>query len=409
MKITKLYDGESCTYNEIDNSLINYGNIGFVGIYITKKEDNTISSFCSFPKKYKTVTNESLHKDVNLIVQSILKSKRCMEDVSNDDNLSGSSLLYVVNELVEEYYHNGIYKRFNKKYINGQSRDINFASTFSKKTPKILNNNIVYDEYIVSKKHVEENIISHAMAYIIKEGTGIFSFYFSEVIDTEFEINYSLFDDIDHLVEQLNRLKRHTFKDRDLHILNCIIDYFEQNLASSGTFKICTTNYNLVWQDMVQMMLGDDFKHEHKENIGLMQNQENARIMLDHYNNKEKIICDSKYYKDDLQYSYKELFYVYHMSLINLKNCNVESLDDIITENKKWTLRMITPSNDDVYNYNSPVRLLDRTEYDGFIQEVLYLSVYDVIKYFLNESVLNPIESALNSVDMIEQSEKYNI
>ncbi len=182
MKINKLYEGQVYSGNAIDNSLLNLGKVAFVGVYINVQKEGNISSFCAFPKNYARIDDDKLNKHVNMVMQSILKSKRAMNDISNQDNLDGSSLLYVVNELVEEFYKNGIYLRFNKEYKTSLSGNINFSKTISKKIPKVLDNNLVYDDYIVSQKYIEENLISHCMAYIIKEGTKLFEFYFAYVV-----------------------------------------------------------------------------------------------------------------------------------------------------------------------------------------------------------------------------------
>ncbi len=399
MKIIKLIEGNKCNYN-IDNNLLHYGNVGFVGVYIQKEEDGNISSFCSFPKNYKEIKDKEFNKHIKYVMMSILKSNRCMEDVSNQDNLKGSSILDDINELVEEYYRNGLYYNHNKKYKNGVSGNIYFNKTINKKIPKIVNNNLIYDEFIISKKYTEDNLITDCMAYVIKEGTKLFKFFFDNEVDTEYNIDYSLFENIDYLIEQLEAIKSHTFKDRDLHIINCIINYFTHSKASSGILKICTTNYNLVWQDMIQDMLGNTYKQEHKEPIGLPSNSnKEVKIYLDHYNKDEKIIYDSKYYKEELTHSYKELFYVYHMAMINIKENNITSYDEVIKEKSKWKLRMVAARQQDYEVGNEHIKLLDRTKYDGFIQEVIYLDVYEVICNYIHQNKINLIDSIMINTD----------
>lgn len=68
MRIIKLIENERCNYNSIDNSLLYHGKVGFVGVYINKEEDGSLSSFCSFPKNYRNLADFELNKHTKYVL-----------------------------------------------------------------------------------------------------------------------------------------------------------------------------------------------------------------------------------------------------------------------------------------------------------------------------------------------------
>lgn len=297
------------------------------------------------PEHLKNEINESF----KMVIKSIEKTQKSMSEFSEtNEKFFYVSNLYFLNEIIKHYNQYGLLLEVEKDYKPSQNGNIKWNKTISKIIPKLNNGNMIYDKFIVEKKNQETSMLTKIIAKVIFEGTTRYSFYM-DIIDTG--VDYSDINgwSVNLLIEQLYDMKNRTFKDYMHHVINCLIKYLQnESVKSTNGILLGTNKYNFVWEHVVAHGLGNDFVYSEEHFVGKhidYNKRENKKnIIIDHINEKEKIIADSKYYNDSeqLDIDFKQLYYNYFLVF---KTQNKEkTYEDILNEYSKWINVLIKPT-----------------------------------------------------------------
>lgn len=392
----------------------------FVG-YIEFVVDNTLYELYCFPKEY-NVWNDTIKvlpsteigkNNANSIIsqfETVISSIRIASQAENSvgqDDISKfyTSNLFYLNEIIRHYNQYGVLVETEKNYKNAPTGKISWSKTIGNIIPKQLNNNLVYDRFIIEKKNQNITFLTKLIAKVIFEGTRKYNFY-TPVIDTG--IDYSELRGISNkeAISRLYRLKNSTFKDYIHHVIDNLISYLQNDTVSiNHGILVGTNNYNFVWEHVVAHALGSKFTKAKKQTIGKYYNyQQNLSIAptieLDHISEADKIIVDSKYYADreDESIDYKQLFYNYHqVFLVMTENSTYK---EVLQEHNNWKNVLIKPTAGDdqfsVYILKDKMKLYS-----------LKINTREYVEYYVSGSksgkAIYEINVNLNLASKIEQ------
>lgn len=193
------------------------------------------------------------------------------------------------------------------------------------------------------------------IAKVIREGSEKYKFQLP-VIDTGVDYseinNYSTKQQLKILYE----LKNRTFKDYLRHVIDNLIAYLsEETVSYDEGLLVGTSNYELVWEKIIQHYLGHGYEEQKKYNLTEKNDNYSPYISLDHINLSKRRIADSKYYSDsdDSKVDYKQLYYNYFVifeEFISKNSHSTLTYEEIKEEYTKWdnTLYMPARSNKEI-------------------------------------------------------------
>lgn len=345
--------------------------VNFVG-YAEVSNKNIIYQLYSFPKHF-NFEQLDIKTDFQNVVSSIIKANKNATGLNNNDNTSISNRLLYLNNIVDYYLQFGLYQKVDKVTIKGNPKKINFQKTIKKTTPFVIEENFVYNQFINQQKTYNYTFITDCLVYFINEETKKYDFYFPHY-QIEYEYDNQIFTDKQYVIKRLEEIYQYTFNDQVKYLITNMLDYLKNNLVNRASeLLLCTTNYELVWEDMVACLLGSNFQ---KTTFNI--SKANHKIVIDHFDNVNKIIFDAKYYQTNFKQKtavdYKQLFYHYHIA--HEMNDNSQGQKQIY---QQWKNALIKPieTESKVENY------LIRDEYDGVNIDEYFINTKQTIEYYL--------------------------
>lgn len=371
MSKIKFYEGEEIPQEVIEqfpelkllnSNLINFNNkvtINFVG-YLKIRE----LEIFSYPKH-----SSKRDDDFKYVIKSILKTSKSKYGLESADKFEINSQFDTILKLYKYYLHYGVRPKKISEKKKSKFGKINFSKTINKVKPTIYKNQIIYDQFIVTKNLHIDDFISQVFAFVLEEKLKQFDFYFPKV---RTNINYEEIKKIDGLkiVNELQEIKSKVFRDDINYLLDLLIKYFKETNSQIGECEIVCTSYDKVFEYLVEQYLNKkyDYKFETQKNyyIGkqkLSDEWKNMKIQIDYISIDLKILCDAKYYleKDSESVDYKQLYYIEFLKK-----------EKVIVDNY-WKYYLIKPTK---YKKENTVHL--KTE--EFILENKYLVIDELLK-----------------------------
>lgn len=278
----------------------------YVGLSINKGQPSVV-----FPRGYNLgITNYEIYKDIVLLIKVLdkyreRKSSQIFETYSK--NINGGvgehfpfkTAIY----LIRDYQANGLYCRDTEIYKLDKKGKIDWGKTIKKQIPQISNENYVYLDFITrSKKKHDGDIIRLIHAKVINMCIEHIGWLFPGQKKIKMQpLSWNRTMCINKIKQELNTAS----KDSHKRLLRYMIEFLtlagEQ--VSQSTFKEYKTEYfNLVWQDMLTYVLGNDTPNKYYPNavwhIGgkeIPASNLQPDIILRH--GKVIYVLDAKYYK----------------------------------------------------------------------------------------------------------------
>ncbi len=357
--------------------------VNFVG-YAEINSNNITYQLYSFPKHF-NFDKLDIKVDFQNVVTSIIKANKNVTGINNDERLITNRLLYL-NNIVDYYLQFGLYQEINKIAVKGTPKKINFQKTIKKITPIVIEDNFVYNQFVNQQKTYNYTFVTDCLVYFVNEETKKYNFYFPNY-QIEYEYNKQIFRDKHYVIKRLEEIYQDTFNDQVKYLIKNMLDYLKNNLLTQAQdLLLCTTNYELVWEEMVACLLGSNFQ---KTTFNI--SEANHKIVIDHFDNVNQIIFDAKYYQTNFKQKtavdYKQLFYHYHV---------VHEMNDNSYKQKQmyqqWKNGLIKPieCESKVENY------LNRDEYDGVNIKEYFINTNQTIEYYLYGGY-NPLKELLKN------------
>lgn len=285
--------------------------VGIVGYLNFKVEEINYKIYC-FPKNY-VVKNENL--EMKQVIDVLRKANFNANGIESDERVKYGSV-FTSFKKVEEYYFNfGIYNYKEIYQKKGKSGKINWRKTINKQRSLINNENIIFNNYYLDNKQTIRDFLSNTMKYVLNIAHEFFPFYFNKY---SFIINSGeMYKKNKIILSKLIEQRKYIFGDKNVILLENLINIFsefEKNFLVG--LQIFTRKFDLIWEEMIAKISGKFFRHKVKYFID---DYKKMSIELDHLNEKEKIIMDSKYYLniEKRKNEYKQYFYGYHLKTIN--------------------------------------------------------------------------------------------
>lgn len=237
----------------------------FVGI-IYKNEDILVSLPYNFMriKDFQNLDNESKLKNIQVILMSILIYNRT-QGLSGVEDFNCSFPINAYNQIYEFYQKYGLYYENIVNVKIGQSGNIDWKTTFRKSNSFINteNNTVVYFPFYQKEKIITNNLITECMAFVLNYTKEYFKDLLSLPMSTELEkfgINYSLLNNKDYVVQQLNKELSHTYKDHLRNLIINLIRFFEKlETTYNYDFSIVQFEFHNVWEHAVNAYLTNHF------------------------------------------------------------------------------------------------------------------------------------------------------
>lgn len=318
--------------------------VNFVGFIFTEKE-----ALISFPKHFFTekemryINKKSHYKEQNRYIRQLFellqkiiisRSKRLFQVKRELDQFYPfSSFLSVY-----EYYQNyGLFMKEREVKKFGYDGKILWKDTIKHSSLIINENNLLYWPPVVKKYSSDYAFLSKCMAFVINTTIDRFPFLFNfDRIQLEYrDINFS---NSSAIIQQLNQIRQHTFKDMDLKLIDQLILFFKQ-ISYQGQIKnIKIHSFYLIWEELVEVYLNKYFvKIDDKNNFiyskkGNQQNDfikqaysvdarthrksiQTYKIIPDFVYEDEdtRYIFDAKYYTAINELDYKQVSYYYFL------------------------------------------------------------------------------------------------
>ncbi len=402
-----IYDGEMIKKKEIskldiglqlfEENLIKGTNINdifkinFVGFITLKNNASKRINLISMPKEYNVTNiiddNKLNNREIRKVLITIINTKN-EQGINNKSENLFVNLIYQLN-IVKTYYDNfGLYKE-NKSIKNKLKKGkIDWNKTIRRLVPMVQDNDIIYNEYYVGKKILQETIITDIMAYIIEKIMIKYQF-FIEVPNINYTYKNKI-KNIKSMIKELNYKLNKIFKDSDRELILAMIKILNiERTDINNHMSIYTREYKYVWEKMINTI----FEVEKPESEKISDQGHN--IELDHFNNRDKVILDSKYYvykeklKDDVDY--KQLFYFYQFVILKQIQEN-KNYNQIKEENLKWINALIKPKKiegDKFYEIDNHISRIKEKEFeDNIIIKNIYINPIYIIDMYLRKDII---------------------
>ncbi len=406
-KVKHKYLYELFMSNDIDifnktNKKLTLKYVGYIEVII----DSTIHELYCFPKEYNLCLDEQDYSDLstesfNVIKEQFSQVVRCVYKAKtksraqgkSDDVENYSSNIYYLNEIINHHQQFGNLVEIEKEYISNSSGKINWNKTIGKVIPKYINDNFIYDRFIIEKKNVNITFLTKQIAKVIKEGTIKYDFILPP-IDTGIDYSDIIGYSNQHCIELLVELRNKTFKDYLHSVIDNLISYLlnETNNAEIGSI-VGTNNFEYVWETLVQYGLGEhDFVTQLNKRVSADDSQRSVSINIDHFSLEQKIIVDSKYYtnandEDSAMFDYKQLFYNYYMVYEQFMHGNDQpfTYDQLKQEYKSWTNVLVRPTKE-VAGSEQQFQIIMK---DGLELYTIYVNINNIIDSYINNKPNN--------------------
>lgn len=248
--------------------------INFVGFIFAEKE-----ALISFPKRFFTERElSSLNKKNHRkeqekyvrqlfeLLQKIIvsRSKRLFQVKKELDHSYPFTAFLSVYEYYQKY---GLFTKEREVKKFGHDGKILWKDTIKHSPLIVKENNLLYWPPVVKKYSSDYAFLSKCMAYVINTTIDRFPFLFNfERIQLEYrDIN---FVNSNAMIQQLNKIRQHTFKDIDLKLIDQLILFFKQTSYQGQIKNIKIYSFYLIWEELVDVYLNKYFvKIDHKNDF----------------------------------------------------------------------------------------------------------------------------------------------
>lgn len=277
--------------------------LGRVGI---KFEEESISIY--FPLGYDIPSDneKNLQRKSVIDLLTTMSLSKLKDDGTEHKNQGGDSADFPIHAylwILNDYMNNGLYNETEKVFLQSQRGKINWKRTLET-TPIFSEQGAIFLNPYVDKKRTIDNIITEIHAMCINYSIEQIGWLFGNIekIDYQYnEKNNNYYIQI--LTEELSR----SFNDRKKILLNNMILIIKSKFdgdSFENINNILTSNYNYVWEKMVNYVFGNDLInnyrpvlswHDIPEKVSDLQMRPDTIIKRKHQ--RELFIIDSKYYK----------------------------------------------------------------------------------------------------------------
>ncbi len=322
--------------DKLDANVFNI--VGFV------YKDNKI--LVVFPKHYYeksdidafNKTNVNLGSDIKLLYNVIKKYRETTSASAQSyfgafDGYTSDFPFKAFYEVYDYYQKYGIYKEKETKIIKGTTGKVSWKNTLRKSNKIISGDNLIFFPFYVNKKNYNEGFLTECMAFIIDYTIDFFNAFLS-MKKTGIKYKFDFLNNIDYVLLQLKIFQSIAFKDSQKHLIQNMIDFFEQfrGKANGGKVHLRIRYFDMIWQCMIEHYINRHFDSidaasgaaVFDESINcstvffvdttfsdIDDSHHHFQIDVDHVGIANNIlyIIDSKYYTDISQLNYKQFSY----------------------------------------------------------------------------------------------------
>ena len=350
----------------------------FVGVLFLKE-----MRICSFPKHFNIVSEQELELDLwmNRILKVLNYYDKSYGMVSSDKNIVSNLPVDAIRYIIHYYKKYGFYMKldYNTNPKNGGKPD--FLTTIRKSEKVISGNNLIFTSIYSKKKQKIPTLLTEYMFYALDYVNNNYADIFGYINLNGYYLNKEYIINSNLIIKNLHILKTKEFKDINKRLISSLISFFKFISTSNKRYYFYTTDFDHIWEKMVESYLNNNFSHfdndifvfegnngnKHFEKksfeIGLNDSGSSIHISIDHYCEDDNIyIFDSKYFKKVEGLNYKQVAYALYCyqslkdkekrKIINALICPTDEDSDIT----KFHIRESTFHIDPIYEIYLPLK-----------------------------------------------------
>lgn len=317
-----------------------------------------------FPKHYYNKSdidmfnqiNVNLGSDIKLLYNVIKKYGEIENTLASAKSYMGAVDGYTSDypfkafyEVYDYYQKHGIYKEKVIKIVKGATGKVSWKDTLKKSNKIISSGNLIFSPFYVSKRNFNEVFLTECMAFIIDYTIDFFNAFLS-MKKTGIKYKFDFLNNIDYVLLQLKTSQSIAFKDSQKHLIQSMIDFFEQyrEKAKGGKVHIKIRYFDMIWQSMIARYINRHFDSidvasgaaifDEKIDCSKVfftdttfsdidDSHHHFQIDVDHiaFVNNVLYIFDSKYYTNISKLNYKQLSYneilrYHYPGVLDIKN-----------------------------------------------------------------------------------------
>jgi hypothetical protein len=314
--VTDIHTGESTDEYEYV--------LDFVGFLVNKKNN----VFAVFPKNYRVIdVNKDSAQLFNVISKHIQKRPDMYLGSEYGHKLKSNYPFAAFFGIYDYFVKYGLYfedKTYIKPNIGGK---VNWKETIRLSSKYLSNGKLSFFPIYYEKKYYFAAFLTECMIYAIDYTIEKFGVFVGlEKTGKPFP-TIDLLSEKEMVLENLNILRQHTFKDSLIGLIDHLINFFNE-LKQGGNFYLKHYSFSSIWEDMVKVYLKSNYSEIKNDKIVLDKN--NAKYIefnkvqfhpnlanRDHYfepdyyyaENDSQLIFDAKYYTKAQGMDYKQIAY----------------------------------------------------------------------------------------------------
>lgn len=285
-------------------------------------------------------TNINLGSDIRLLYNVIKKYGEMKKTTSTARSYIGTMDGYASDypfkpfyEVYDYFQKYGAYKEKEIRIVKGSAGKISWKDTLKKSNKIISDGNLIFSPFYVTKKNFNEVFLTECMAFIIDYTIDFFNAFLS-MKKTGINYKFDFLNNVDYVLTQLKLNQSTAFKDSQIHLIQSMIDFFEQYKckAKGGKIHIKIRYFDMIWQSMIERYINRHFVSidattgaaifdETIDNSTVIfkdiqfsdidDSLHHFQINIDHFAfvNNILYIFDSKYYTNISKLNYKQFSY----------------------------------------------------------------------------------------------------
>lgn len=301
-------------------------------------------------------TNVNLGSDIKLLYNVIKKYGETENTTASAHSYLGAVDGYASDypfkpfyEVYDYFQKYGIYKEKETQVVKGMTGKVSWKDTLRKSNKIISGGNLIFSPFYVSKKNFNEVFLTECMAFIIDYTIDFFNAFLS-MRKTGIKYKFDFLNNIDYVLLQLKTSQSTAFKDSQKHLIQSMIDFFEQfrGKAKGGRTHVRIRYFDMIWQCMIARYINRHFVSidatsgaaifdDTIDNSTVFfadttfddidDSYHHFKIDVDHiaFVNNILYIFDSKYYADISrlnykQFSYNEILRYHYPGVVEIEN-----------------------------------------------------------------------------------------
>ncbi len=276
---------------------------GRVGI---KFEQDSI--YIYFPLGYDIPSDKQINLQRKSVIDILttMSLSKLKNDKSEYNSEEGNNIEFPINAylwILNDYISNGLYNENDKIFFQSQKGKINWKRTFET-TPFFSEQGAIFINPYVDKKRTIENIITEIHALCINYSIKQIGWLFGNIE----QIDYKHYEKSkNYYIQVLTKELNSSFNDRKKTLLSNMITIIKSKFSNDSfedVENILTSNYNYVWEKMIDKVFGNDSISNYRPLLkwqNLPKSVKNPHMRPDtiikRTIKRELFIIDSKYYK----------------------------------------------------------------------------------------------------------------